>query len=101
MNIVDRLVLVLRFVVSTNGPVEQFLKANGQMVNDMGVVLNIEVNGFTKVNGLRVIRVDMVFELHFYHRPNTKELGPMDFKMVMVQKHMQIRALTRVSGYEV
>lgn len=100
MNTVDRLVSGLRFVVFTSGPAERFLKASGQMVNAMGVVLSTEESGFIKVNGLRVIRVDMVFELPFYLQPNTRELGPMGFKMVMDRKPMQIRALIRVNGCE-
>lgn len=64
-------------------------------------MLNFVVNGFTKVNGQRVIKVVMVFERLSYRLLNMRALGPMDYKMAMDRKPMLILELIKVNGFVV
>ena len=60
-------------------------KVNGSMAVDTDSALNIGENGLIKVNGKKDLRHDME-----YRNPKaglaTKEVGPLDFRKVMVSR---------------
>ena len=87
-------------LVCINGRVVQRTKDSGRMVDDTASVLNIEVNGFTKVNGHKVTREDMVFVLPSCLLPSTKEHGRVACKMAMDQRRTLMVARIKASGSE-
>ena len=56
-------------------------------------------NGYIEANGPRDSKGDMVSVKRLYPMPNMKAPGPMDCKMVMVRKHMQIVVRTILLQY--
>lgn len=63
-------------------------KDNGKMGKDMDLEWRRGVGGYIGVNGRKVLRVAMGLGNRTHQRPNTKELGPTDYKTVMVLRLM-------------
>lgn len=100
VNTQDLGITVLRFLEFTPGQVGVSMRVTGKMARDMGLVLRAEENGSTEENGHKGLREDMGSDSQHQHQQNMKEHGQMDFKMVMVQKLMQMEVHIKASGYE-
>lgn len=87
-----------KFRVSTFGPVEVPSKVNGKTAKDMALVLSLVGDGFTGVSGLKASKDDTAFDNLRLPTPNTKERGPMDYKMGMDQKPMLMAERSKDNG---
>lgn len=70
--------------------VAHHLRVSGRMESVTDLVLKREAVGFTVANGHKDSKVVMVWGRAQHRLQNTKALGPMDFRMDTVQKHMRM-----------
>ncbi|KAF7284207.1 hypothetical protein GWI33_022457 [Rhynchophorus ferrugineus] len=75
--------------------VEVVSRVNGKMVKDTVWEWKPEVDGSIEANGRRVSKEDTVYDSPIRQLPNTKELGQMDYKMVMDPKRMLMMVFRR------
>merc|ERR1719472_332661 len=89
-----------RCLACTRGPVEVSTRATGRTGSVTGWELKVADDGSPEESGPRASRAGMEFASQLPPRRSTKALGPMACRTGMAQKHMQMAAHTRVSGYE-
>lgn len=65
-------------------------RVNGKMADDMGLVLRHVVAGSIVANGRAAQKDVTVFDRALLQRPSMRALGPVDFRMDMVPKHMRM-----------
>merc|ERR1719348_2013951 len=89
-----------RCLACTRGPAAVSTRATGRTGRGTDWALKAEEGGSTGESGPRASRAGMEFASQRPLRRSTKALGPTACRTGMAQKHMQMAAHTRVSGYE-